>query len=543
MARRLIAGGIVAVLVAVLVGGALTRQSSAAGSFPTSGTGPKVVVGAPTLVNPTTVQFTVSTVAGPNPADPMTGWNLGLRWDPAVFTFSSATSQPAPSVTGFAAPPLTMTGGVTLGATAFASYTTLGLMTTVKLTVVAPGCSAIHIFTYGPPDNGDGSTGSFTIASDFASSQANQGYVDGTADNLGNTCVPAPVATPTPAASATSTPTPTNTPSPTPTNTPVSSAPDVTVSALSLAPSVDSGTMVAYSTTVTNNGSVTATGVTLDMTLPVGAVPFKNTYCKTYVPGHFSCKLPDLAAHTSIGVIFNVQVPIKTNNLVSTVLFTVAAANEPPANAGNNTAQVTTYVRGCPDLNGDNVINILDLTVAAQSYGLHLGQPGYNPLADQNGDNVITIADISLMASRYGATCKGLDTDQDGLSNYDEVNVYHTDPNNPDTDADGLPDGIEVLTYGSNPLVADTSGDGYTDGQKAALGTDPTNYCPIMRADVNMDHVVNILDFSTAGSSYRLSTGDPGYNPRVDQNADGTINILDFAIMAGSYQKSVLQCP
>src|SRR5581483_6321110 len=36
------------------------------------------------------------------------------------------------------------------------------------------------------------------------------------------------------------------------------------------------------------------------------------------------------------------------------------------------------------------------------------------------------------------------DTDGDGLSDDDETNVYHTDPNNPDTDGDGLTDGQEV---------------------------------------------------------------------------------------------------
>ncbi len=55
-----------------------------------------------------------------------------------------------------------------------------------------------------------------------------------------------------------------------------------------------------------------------------------------------------------------------------------------------------------------------------------------------------------------------LDPDGDGLRNADEYfNV--TDPNNPDTESDGLTDGQEVLTYGTNPLVPDTDGDGLTD--------------------------------------------------------------------------------
>jgi hypothetical protein len=43
------------------------------------------------------------------------------------------------------------------------------------------------------------------------------------------------------------------------------------------------------------------------------------------------------------------------------------------------------------------------------------------------------------------------DTDKDGVSNYDEVNIYNTDPQNPDTDNDGFFDGAELLG-GFDPL-------------------------------------------------------------------------------------------
>lgn len=43
------------------------------------------------------------------------------------------------------------------------------------------------------------------------------------------------------------------------------------------------------------------------------------------------------------------------------------------------------------------------------------------------------------------------DSDQDGLSDLEELTVYGTNPNDPDTDADGVPDGQEILD-GTNPL-------------------------------------------------------------------------------------------
>ena len=43
------------------------------------------------------------------------------------------------------------------------------------------------------------------------------------------------------------------------------------------------------------------------------------------------------------------------------------------------------------------------------------------------------------------------DTDQDGVTDYDEINIYHTDPASNDTDRDGFTDGAELLSR-TNPL-------------------------------------------------------------------------------------------
>ena len=55
------------------------------------------------------------------------------------------------------------------------------------------------------------------------------------------------------------------------------------------------------------------------------------------------------------------------------------------------------------------------------------------------------------------------DTDDDGLTDWQEIKVYHTDPHDADTDGDGLTDGEEIQD-GTDPLNPDSNGDGIPDG-------------------------------------------------------------------------------
>ena len=56
------------------------------------------------------------------------------------------------------------------------------------------------------------------------------------------------------------------------------------------------------------------------------------------------------------------------------------------------------------------------------------------------------------------------DSDNDGLTDYEEKYIHLTNMNDADTDNDGIMDGDEIHTYNTNPIIPDTDFDGLFDG-------------------------------------------------------------------------------
>ena len=95
-----------------------------------------------------------------------------------------------------------------------------------------------------------------------------------------------------------------------------------------------------------------------------------------------------------------------------------------------------------------------------------------NPLGQTAINDDIPALEARGVTVVFGA----IDSDRDGLSDDDERDIFHTDPEDPDTDDDGLLDGTEVL-YGLNPRNGDdadedTDGDGLTATEEIDAGTD-----------------------------------------------------------------------
>jgi hypothetical protein len=118
-----------------------------------------------------------------------------------------------------------------------------------------------------------------------------------------------------------------------------------------------------------------------------------------------------------------------------------------------------------------------------------------------------------------------------GIANADQLNTdaANTALNRPGADPFG------------DVCDGDIDGDGYTKAQEIALAKNSAVYCPIMRADVDGDGAVSILDLAKV-AVYFTQTVPPALE-RYKQDADNKISILDLTRMAQVFTQHVTACP
>jgi len=140
-------------------------------------------------------------------------------------------------------------------------------------------------------------------------------------------------------------------------------------------------------------------------------------------------------------------------------------------------------------------------------------------------------------------TVVALDTDLDGISNYDEINIYGTSEILADTDDDSLNDYQEIFVYFTSALDADSDNDLLGDGIEVSNGTDPNDILdwPVL-ADGDLaplgepDGLINAADYlllqrivlgDLGITNLELSHGDL-YPPG---SPDGLINVQDMILL------------
>jgi len=148
------------------------------------------------------------------------------------------------------------------------------------------------------------------------------------------------------------------------------------------------------------------------------------------------------------GVWDDLEIKLKKNPLDPTDDFT-EIRNSPPPNEPTDS-------RG--DSDGDGLSNTLEDELGTNKQSIDTDSDGLNDY-----DEVY----------KYPTNPLEPDTDFDGVNDYDELFTYHTNPNNRDSDFDGLLDSEEIFTYGTNPTYWDTDGGGMSDGDELTNGSDP----------------------------------------------------------------------
>ena len=91
---------------------------------------------------------------------------------------------------------------------------------------------------------------------------------------------------------------------------------------------------------------------------------------------------------------------VQTRLMKMWVVWTSDRADQP--DWGNYDIYYRTSLVG--DINGDGIVDVLDLTRASFAFGLFEGEPGYDPEADINADGIVDMRDIFLVAVNLGAT-------------------------------------------------------------------------------------------------------------------------------------------
>ncbi|GEP42064.1 carboxypeptidase regulatory-like domain-containing protein [Brevifollis gellanilyticus] len=205
------------------------------------------------------------------------------------------------------------------------------------------------------------------------------------------------------------------------------------------------------------NGSVTVPDIILGAVSPIPKELKVTSTATTLTTRGATAQLTATATYPD-GTVKDVTSPaLGTSFFISnTTIASVSDSGLVTANAAGTVILSAT---------NDGAVGIIQLRVAFSS-------------TDSDGDGIPDEIEVANRLNPNEPVDAKEDPDGDGLSNFEELMVYGTDPFRADTDGDGIKDRQEVLgTLGkvTNPLLRDTDGDGINDALEYQTGTDPTD--------------------------------------------------------------------
>lgn len=129
------------------------------------------------------------------------------------------------------------------------------------------------------------------------------------------------------------------------------------------------------------------------------------------------------------------------------------------------------YITDYMDSDEDGLPDILEIQIGTN---INSQDTDEDDLTDYQEVFVIKTDPLVWDSVLTGTSDADVDIDSDSLSNIEELNMG-TDPRNDDTDYDHLKDGVEI-SYGTNPLNPDSDGDTILDGDEDVLGFNPLEF-------------------------------------------------------------------
>ena len=173
-----------------------------------------------------------------------------------------------------------------------------------------------------------------------------------------------------------------------------------------------------------------------------------------------------------------------------------------------------------------------------------LGTDMYNN--DSDGDTVSDGDEINQYLLDPLVSDIDRDTDEDGISNIEEIDIYYSNVENPDTDFDGLSDWDEINIYNTNLLSSDTDEDGLYDDYEVLYDFLDPNNPDDAHQDYDEDNLDNIDERSwgcdpsnpdTDGDSLldgdeinRYFTNPLFSDAEADYDGDGLTNVEEVDI-------------
>jgi len=136
------------------------------------------------------------------------------------------------------------------------------------------------------------------------------------------------------------------------------------------------------------------------------------------------------------------------------------------------------------------------------------GSDGY----DTDGD---TISDGDEV-NNYGSDPTKIDSDGDRISDYDEINIYFSNPASIDSDEDGLDDFAEII-YGTDMNDPDSDHDGMPDGWELFFNLDPLDPSDAGAGnDPDGDYLFNLDEYLAGTNPYQKDSDNDGIDDNLE---------------------------